>query len=388
MHIAYVCADPGVPVFGRKGCSVHVQEVLRALRRRGDRITLLCASQGGEPPDDLADLTIRSLPRLPGQQDESFPTAVETLAWCSEQALNDLSVSGIDLIYERHSLWSHRAMEEGARLTIPTCLEVNAPLILEEQRYRSLLHPELAHRCVNRAYQAAGTIIAVSNQVAGSIQQQCPRGSVVHVVHNGVNVDRFQETPARENGSGMTIGFCGSLRPWHGVIDLVEAFARHIQRHPGSRLTIIGDGPMRKAIEQRVRSLALEQHVMMTGAVSPAEIPGWLSGLDVGVVPYPDLPDLYFSPLKLFEYLAAGLCVVASRVGDIDTLIEQEHTGILYSPGDLDGLSAALDRLCLQPELRRSIGARGQILARSRYSWDQAVEQILDHVLGSAEEIT
>lgn len=386
MHIAYVCADPGVPVFGRKGCSVHVQEILRVLRARGDSVTLLCARQGGEPPADLADITIRPLPRLPDQQDPAFPESVEALARATAQELNALG--DVELVYERHSLWSHSAMEHGAALAIPTCLEVNAPLIEEQRRYRSLLHPQLALNCVNRAYQAAGTMIAVSSQVANSIRAQCPQASRVHVVHNGVAVDRFQQMPTRLNSDAMNIGFCGSLRPWHGVEDLVEAFAKHFRRHSNSRLTIIGDGPMRDAIEKRIHAHGLEQQVQMKGAVGPEAIPDLLSNLDIGVAPYPDLPGLYFSPLKIFEYLAAGLCTVAARVGDIPTLIEHDTTGVLYDAGDLDALSFSFDRLYTQPMLRHSIAARGRQFARDHYSWDRAWERILGHVHAAAAATT
>lgn len=380
MHIAYVCADPGVPVFGQKGCSVHVQEVLRALLRRGERVTLLCARRGGAPPPDLAAVAIRPLPRLPAQQDPGFEVAVQNLAAATAQAL--LELDAVDLIYERHALWSHRAMELGVECAIPTCLEVNAPLIAEQQRYRDLPHPQLAHSGVQRAYSAAATILAVSTQVAASIRQDCPRAQRVLVVHNGVDALRFQAARPVVAGTGrpgLTIGFCGSLRPWHGVVDLIEAFALHHRRHPASRLIVIGDGPEREPVLAAIRRCRLSEQVQMSGPVPPAAIPDWLARLDVGVAPYPNLPELYFSPLKLFEYLAAGLCAVAPRLGDPPSLLQHEDTGILYEPGDRQALAAVFDRLSDEPHLFRRIGARGRELALARYSWDQVVGRILAH---------
>lgn len=386
MHIAYVCADPGVPVFGQKGCSVHVQEVLRALLRRGERVTLLCARRGGEPPPDLAAVALRPLPRLPSQQDPGFPMAVQTLAAATDQAL--LQLDDVALIYERHALWSHRAMELGAERGIPTCLEVNAPLIAEQERYRGLRHPQLARAGVQRAYSAAATIIAVSSQVAASIRHDCPQARRVQVVHNGVDPLRFQAARPVAAGAGrpgLTIGFCGSLRPWHGVVDLIEAFALHHRRHPASRLIVIGDGPEREAVLAAIRRCGLSEPVQMSGPVPPAAIPDWLARLDVGVAPYPNLPELYFSPLKLFEYLAAGVCAVAPRLGDLPSLLQHEDTGILYEPGDRQDLAAVFDRLSAEPESCRRIGARGRELALARYGWDQVVSRILSHGIAPGE---
>lgn len=384
MHIAYVCADPGVPVFGRKGCSVHVQEVVRALQRRGDRVTLLAARFGSDRPADLETMQVRPLPRLPSQEDPGFSEAVAALARCTEQELQALT--GIDLIYERHSLWSHRAMELGSRWAVPTCLEVNAPLIEEQQRYRALLHPDLARSCVEWAYTAADTILAVSHPVAASIRARVPSHSNVQIVHNGVDVARFapqQKQRLPRDHEGLIFGFCGSLKPWHGVLDLIEAFALHHRHEPRSRLLIIGDGPERAAVSQRIRERQLESQVEMTGSLAPQEIPAQLARLDVGVAPYPALPDLYFSPLKLFEYLAAGACVVAPDLGDIPALIQHGQSGLLYPAGDLQALSAVFNRLSAEPALARQLGENGRQQAWQSHSWDQVVAISLDYATGT-----
>ena len=72
MRIAYVSTDPGVPVFGNKGCSVHVQEVIRAWRLRGDEVELFAARIGGEPPWELADMIVR-----PGGMELDLPMTEE-----------------------------------------------------------------------------------------------------------------------------------------------------------------------------------------------------------------------------------------------------------------------------------------------------------------------
>ena len=65
MRVAYICADPGIPVFGTKGASVHVQEVIKGMLQRGLDVTLFAQRLGGEPPSELKEIKIRTLPELP-----------------------------------------------------------------------------------------------------------------------------------------------------------------------------------------------------------------------------------------------------------------------------------------------------------------------------------
>src|SRR5690349_5536645 len=109
MRIAYVSADLGVPIFGRKGCSIHAQEVLSALLRLGAQVDLFTTSCEGEPPAGLECLTLHSLPRPP----KGEPAVREQTALAGNARLQtDLEQAGtFDLVYERYSLWSYAAME-------------------------------------------------------------------------------------------------------------------------------------------------------------------------------------------------------------------------------------------------------------------------------------
>src|SRR5437899_3210985 len=101
MRIAYVCADPGVPVFGRKGCSVHVQEVVRALLARGAQIEIFAARIDGEPLGGLEEVRVHELLPLPRGEPEQREQAA--------LAANDFLFAALeregpfDLVYERYS---------------------------------------------------------------------------------------------------------------------------------------------------------------------------------------------------------------------------------------------------------------------------------------------
>jgi glycosyltransferase involved in cell wall biosynthesis len=381
LRVAYVCADPGVPVFGAKGSSIHVQGVVRALRRAGAEVTLFATRLGGEPPADLRGISVHPLPALPPGE----PVIREQAALAANRALRAaLTVRGpFDLVYERYTLWSHAGMDYARKANTPGILEVNAPLIEEQARHRALVHRDAAEKVAARAFAAAHALVAVSPGVAAYLANYPLAAPRVHVIPNGVDPDRFpaarfaQRPTSREDGS-FTVGFLGTLKPWHGLDVLIEAFARLHARHPDCRLLIVGEGPERGRIEAAIKERKISSAVHLTGAVAPNQVPEELAEMDVGVAPYPDLPDFYFSPLKIYEYMAAALPVVASRIGDLDQIVQPEVTGLLCPPGDPAALAATLERLRGDAPLRRRLGDAARARVLGEHSWDAVVARILD----------
>ena len=381
LQVAYVCADAGVPVFGAKGSSIHVQEVLRALRRAGAEVTLFATRLDGEPPADLRAISICPLPALPPGE----PAAREQAALAANGALRSaLTARGpFDLIYERYALWSHAGMDYARKANTPGILEVNAPLIEEQARHRALVHREAAEQVAARVFTAAHALVAVSPGVAAYLATYPGLETRIHVIPNGVDPNRFpaarfaQRSASREDGS-FTVGFLGTLKPWHGLDVLVDAFARLHARNPDCRLLIVGDGPERRRIEATVEERKIGSAVRLTGALAPDQVPEWLAEMDVGVAPYPDIADFYFSPLKIYEYMAAALPVVASRVGDLDQVVQPEVTGLLCPAGDPAALAATLERLRGDASLRRRLGDAARAGVLSEHSWDAVVARVLD----------
>src|SRR3989442_13728446 len=107
MRIAYVCADRGVPIFGNKGCSIHVREVISALLRRGARIDLFASQLDGQLPGTWQNVRIHTLPLL----SSTDPCEREQMSLaCNEHTMAALRKSGpFDMVYERYSLWSYAA---------------------------------------------------------------------------------------------------------------------------------------------------------------------------------------------------------------------------------------------------------------------------------------
>ena len=381
MRIAYVCADPGIPVFGQKGCSIHVQEVIRALRHQGATVELFAARWGGHPQADLADVPLHALPSVP--KGDLALREIAALA-SNDHLRTTLELAGsFDAIYERYSLWSYSAMEYAQEQSLAAVLEVNAPLIEEQAQHRGLIQHEAARRVAARVFQSASTIIAVSEEVKRYLTSWVSDDRV-RVIPNGVNHHRFIQPSASRSpavadlsSSTFTVGFVGSLKPWHGLSHLVNAFEQLYQWVPTARLLIVGDGPERDRLEMQLVDRQLQSVTRCTGAVAPDRIPELLAQMDVAVAPYPASPDFYFSPLKVVEYMAAGLPIAVSDIGQLRHLVRHNVTGLLCPPGDENALAMALERLWRSPDLRRSLGRSARQHILTHHTWDGVAEQIL-----------
>src|SRR5439155_7178690 len=178
MRIAYVSMDSGVPVFGQKGCSIHVQETIHALLKRGAQVELFSPSWGGEVPARLDGVRVHRLAPVPKVE----RTVHEQLCL----GLNDQLRTALereapfDLLYERYSLWSFAAMVYAREADVPGLLEVNAPLIDEQATYRSLVDRASAEGVARRVFEAASALVAVSEEVANYLRHAADVSPKVH----------------------------------------------------------------------------------------------------------------------------------------------------------------------------------------------------------------
>jgi glycosyltransferase involved in cell wall biosynthesis len=371
----YVVTDPGVPAFGAKGCSVHVQEVLRELTRRYGQVHLVTTRPGGDPPADLAGVVVHALPRPVGAdlpEREAAQRRADQDAGRVVAALCATDQAGV--VYERYALWSAAALEAARTAGVPTVLEINAPLLEEQARHRGLHAATAAREWTARALAAAGAPFAVAGPVARWAETLDPRRRTIPVVPNGVDLRRFRPAPVRRDLTEPVVAFAGTFKPWHGTDLLVDAVAAARARGPKLRLLLIGDGPQLAATIQRAGRAGVPVHA--TGRLDPAEVPKWLQGADLAAAPYPE-GDHYFSPLKVAEYLAAGLPTVASAIADLPGLVADGEEALLVPPGDVAATAAALVRLARDPGLCARMAAAARRAAEQRMSWSAVVDATL-----------
>ena len=217
-----------------------------------------------------------------------------------------------------------------------------------------------------------------------------PRARIVEIEW-GADTGRFhpgaQGRVPFPRGDGRTIAvFAGAFRRWHGATRLVDAVKRLRQR--GSRAVtavFIGDGPELPAARRAAAGL---EGVIFTGALPHDDMPAALAAADIGVAPFdpaahpPLALGFYWSPLKVFEYMASGLPVVAPAIDGMRRILSNGREGILYDPADAGGLADALERLTDSAE-RRRLGSAARARVERDFSWARHCES-LDGALGAA----
>lgn len=383
-RVAYLTADPGVPAFGTKGASVHVQEIIRVFADRGAQVRLYTARTDEHVPSDLRGVPVTHLPvdsRADRQADRSLPLAERTARREQRQAATAHRLAthaiadGADLVYERYSLFSTALAEVTTALGVPGVLEVNAPLIEEQATHRDLIDSTAAHHALRAQVAAASVVACVSEPVAQWVRRLCPEDTAkVRVTPNGVNTTRIAPSRVPSAGDPVVL-FVGTLKPWHGVEVLLQAAALAQERW---QVRIVGDGPQGPVLAAQAARLGLD--VDFRGAVAPGDIPAALAGAAVSVAPYPVLAggsDQYFSPLKIYEYAAAGLPVVASRVGQVPSIVRHAVNGLLVEPSDPAALADAIDSLVADPGFAQRLGQAGREMVLAEHSWSRVLDQIL-----------
>jgi glycosyltransferase involved in cell wall biosynthesis len=177
------------------------------------------------------------------------------------------------------------------------------------------------------------------------------------------------------------VGFVGRFDTYNeekGIPELIEAFARIDDTN--TMIVCIG-GPMdrvpRYAGLAAQRGLARER-LLFLNKVPSQEVPLWLRALDVGIIPSPDRPHfaLAASPLKLFEYAAAGLPIIATDLPSMRLVLRNEESALLVPPGNAAALAVAITRVLSDPELAHRLAsvARADVAGRT---WTARAERIL-----------
>ncbi len=364
MRIAYLCLDPGIPIPSDKGASVHVLAFAHALSLAGHAVTLVARSRGPSDPALLEGVALRVLD--------------------DEASLGD-ALAGHDLVVERYSLGSLAGLLAAQSRGIRYVLEVNAPLVEEAARYRSVTPTESLRGCEERLLREAYRVLVVSRALAAFAVRAGASSERVCLFRNAVDPEPFSraepaEIPALSPGD-FPLVFVSGLRPWHGVSLLLESFARLSSLDPSYRLLVVGSGPLSADVDRFARGSEAAGGVIRLGRVPSRSIPGILARSRIALCPYEDLPNFYFCPLKIFEYLAAGLPVVATGVGDLPEILGDGKRGVLVRPGDAAAFASAIDALRRDPPRSRALADAGRRWVVQSETWAHRV-RTLEEIAG------
>jgi glycosyltransferase involved in cell wall biosynthesis len=317
--------------------------------RRRMRMSICALNHGGglEAPLRAAGVTTHVIARPPGVH----PALIARLAKLFRRG-------GVSTVITHH-LGQLLYSAIGARLS-------GARLVHVEHDFHSL-ESDRAKRMLRVAGRLAQTVVGVSEEVVQFLVEEARLpASKVTLIRNGVDTSRYRPPDGRERkklgvARGPVIGTVGRLDPAKDHLMLLAAFRTIAATVPDAVLVIVGDGPMRPALEAYVKGYGLGEHVRFLG--ERLDVPALLPGFDVFA-----LSSAHEGlPLALLEALACARPVVATAVGGVKVVVDTCGGGIVVAPGDVDGMTSAMLELLRDPLRAARMGAQGRKVIEERY---------------------
>jgi len=363
------------------GQRVHINAIQQALRDQGHEVLEVSPlpaveSAGGRAVPTWRRRVLQSVAALtPKGAYEALELSYNVVGYRAlMSAIRSFEPS---FIYERYALNTVAGVWASKRAGVPLLLEVNSPLAEEKSRLNQLLFHGVALRLERYALRRATGVLAVTDVLADMLRASAGlRNGRVVTVHNGVDPDEIarrdcERAAARaELGCGddaVVVGAVGFFREWHGIDIALKAFADLRGAAPRATIVLVGDGPAVPDLQRLTIDLGLASSVTFTGAVPHERVARHLSAMDAVIIPR---AVEYASPLKLFEYMAAGKAIIAPRQPNLLEVVTDGHDALCFDPDDVAGFRAALARTLRDADLRARLGAAARAtIASKRLTW-------------------
>ncbi len=293
-----------------------------------------------------------------------------------------------DFIYQRYARFGWAGVAASLRSKRPLFLEYNGSEVWFGRHWDHVGRLNLLGRYERLNLAAAMRIFVVSDIERRNLERAGVEPEKIVVNPNGVDIEIFQPNVGGERVReqlGVTkgetlVGFVGTFGPWHGTLVLAEAI-KLVPNTKQIRFLLIGKGKFREEVERILQKAGAADRVIFTGPVAHERVPAMLDACDVLVAPHVPLAhgaDFFGSPTKLFEYMAMGRGIVASRLGQIAEVLTDEKTALLVEPGDARQLAAAIIRLADSRGLREQLGRAAREAAIARHTWTRNAQNVLD----------
>ena len=384
MRITYF-ADIRFPLERANG--IQTMETCHALATRGHRVSLVVRADTQAPArDPFAYYGLPPLDRLRIERAVvSGPALVRRLGYLSFSLGRAIGTSRADLLFTRDLGVAALLVSVPRRLRPPVVYESHgyAPevaaalpdLVPAATRPSPRKLQRLAAREA-RVWQAAEGYVTITAALRDEMEARHGTRAHVAVIPDGVRIGHLHTTPVVRDSSAPVVAYAGHLYAWKGVEVLLRALARVstargliVGGHPGE--------PDLARLKALATTLAIDDRVTFTGLVEPGRVAALLRDADVLALPNPPsaISTRFTSPLKLFEYMAAGRPIVASDLPSIREVLHHEVDALLVAPGDHEAMAAAIEKLLADRALSARL-AKAALAAAPAYSWDRRAERL------------
>jgi len=289
-----------------------------------------------------------------------------------------------DLVYERYSLCTFVPSLACRVLGIRHVLEVNDSVLIT--RSRPLKLARTSRFLERRILRWTNLVVTISEQFRARLVQGMGLSvDKILVCPNAVSRQRFIQRPllppeardalrARHGIAGQrVIGSAGQFVDWHGLPKFLSAASVCIRRL-NLFVLFIGDGPTREETLAVARAQGLADRVRFTGMLPHTAVPDHLEMLDVAIIPY---SNIHGSPMKLMEFMAMRLPVVAPALPPILEVLRDGETGFVFPYDDMAAMVRVLERCFADPERTLSVGHRAQEYVTRHLTWDAHALRVL-----------
>jgi glycosyltransferase involved in cell wall biosynthesis len=317
----------------------------------------------------------------------------------AREAVKQLQGKKPRAVYQRHGRFTVAGVLLARSLGVPFILEYNGSEVWIASHWDPARFTPWLRLAEEISLHAASAIIVVSDVLKQEVMERGFPAERIHVNPNGVDPNQFRPGVACRNKLRHELGFgprdivaafLGSFSYWHGVDVLQEAILKLLQEASAGhaegsdsvklRFLLIGKGPLLPNIRAALAEYEAQGLVVFAGMVPHEDVPSYLDVADILVSPHVPMPDgkpFIGSPTKLFEYMAMGKAIVASRLDQLEKVLTHEETALLVSPGDAQELAAGVSRAARDEELRTKLGVAARAAAIAKYTWKRNAEDTL-----------
>jgi glycosyltransferase involved in cell wall biosynthesis len=382
-RVVYLRATPG-PGTQAGGAASHIKGVVDALRALGVELDIISndAIAGVDASDER--FTVIS-PETVGGTRALFD--IHNNLVFTRAALPLIEQANPEFIYQRYARFSWAGVAAAVRTGRPLFLEYNGSEVWVGRNWDRVGSLGLLERYERLNLQAAARIFVVSEVERRNLETRGIAPDKIILNPNAVDVQAFRPAiggaeARRQLGVGQTdllAGFVGTFGPWHGVVELAQAI-KSIPENLPLRFLFVGSGSLHGEVERLLAAERERRRVIFTGAVAHERVPVLLDACDILIaphVPLADGSDFFGSPTKIFEYMAMGKAIVASRLGQIGEVLTDDETALLVEPGNIEELTAAITRLAQSNELRAHLGSKAREAALKQHTWKHNAQRVL-----------